>query len=356
MPAWTPEIEGLAPYDDEDELRADLPSELAAFIQRFDIKNQFTIEIKQWTNEAYAGRPKLVGRLEGMVPDYSAVVRMNGPGYYGFDTTWIPKGGKARTEILKVSLVGAQWTDMYKKAKKEKEKEELEEAKHEAELDRVRNGGAPSVGTYKDPAASGREYMKSMLGDMKDLADTFGFGVGGLKTAPAGGEMNMGMMFMGMMQMMMKASENSTNLLISVMGNQNKGNDIRETVSLFKELVGVRDGLMPKDKHWIEEVVGAIADNLGPIAGLFMRGNPVDDPLHQKMNEGLAETREKAQEDPNFAKSLVKHMDGKVGPKMTDKILNGFLNIKRPEPAAPKPPEKPAAEAQDGGSDAGEAD
>lgn len=355
MPAWTPETEGFAPFDDEDEIKADLPPELAQFIQTFSIGKQFTIEIKKWKNENYSGRPALVSRMEGMVPDYNSVVRLNGPGYYGFDTTWIPKGGKVRTEMLKVALVGHEWENMYRQAEKDRQKEELAEAQHEAELARVRNGGNPLLGTYKDPAATGREYMKSMLGDMKDLADTFGMGMkpaGGM-----GGEQNtMGMMFMGMMQMMMKQSENSTNLLIAVMGNKDKGNDMKEIFGTFREMIGIRDSLMPKDRSWIEEIVGAVAANLDGIAGLFMRGNPENDPLHQKMNEGLAETRERVHEDPAFLQGLVKHMDKKVGPKMTEKILNGFLNINRPAPSGPGAPTAPSPEAKEAAGDTGEAD
>jgi hypothetical protein len=350
MPVWTPETEGFAPFDDDDELREDLPSELANFIKSFDIQKKFLIEIKLWKNEAYSGRPALVARMEGMVPDYNSVVRLNGPGYYGFDTTWTPKGGKPRTEMLKVALVGEEWKSMYKEAQKARKRQEIEEEIHEADLQRARNGGTPIIGTSpQDSATAGREYMKSMLGDMKDLADTFGMGI---KPGGGGSDNAMAMMFMGMMQMMAKQSENSTNLLISVLGNQNKGNDLKETMGLFRDLVGVRDSLMPKDRSWIEEIVGAISDNLPSIAGLFMRGNPEDDPMHQKMNEGLSETREKAQEDPNFAKALVKHLDKKVGPKMTDKILKGFLNIKRPGEAANTPaPEAEDAELSDEGAD-----
>jgi len=357
MPAWTPETEGFAPFDEDDgELREDLPSELANFIKTFDIQKKFVIEIKQWNNEAYSGRPKLVSRLEGIVPDYNSVVRLNGPGYYGFDTTWTPKGGKPRTEMLKVALIGPEWTSMFKAAKKEREKAELDEERHEAELTRIRNGGAPVVGTYSkqgDPAASGREYMKSMLGDMKDLADTFG--INPMKGAGGGGSDTMGMMFLGMMQMMAKQSENSTQLLISVLGNQNKGNSLQESVGLIRDLMGVRDSLAPADKSWISEIGGALADNIGAIAGLFMRGNPADDPLHQKVNEGLSDTRERAQEDPAFAKELIKHLDRKIGPKMTEKILKGFLNIKRPPPKGEEAPENPAQPAGDGQEDTGDA-
>lgn len=353
MPAWTPEMEGLAPFeDDDDELRADLPSELAAFLQQFEIGRVFTIEIKKWNNEAYSGRPALVGRLEGLVPDYTSVVKINGPGYYGFDTTWAPKGGKPQTKMLKVALVGPQWTELHKEAKKQKEKEELAEAAHEAELARIRNGGAPAVGSWPDPAKSGREYMKSALEDMKGLMDVFGGG-GAMQK---GGDMNMGMMFMGMMQMMMKSQENTTQLLIAVMTNKDKGNDLLTTMGAFKELMTVRDGLLPRDKSWIEEIGSAIVDNLPSLAGLFMRGNPPEDPVHRKFQEGLSETAERAQEDPTFAKALVKHLDKKIGARMTDKVLEGFLNIKRPPPAPGKGSAGQAApQAQEGAQEAASA-
>ncbi len=331
MPAWTPEIEGIAPFEeDEEELRADLPSELAMFLQQHEIGRTFTIDIKKWNNEAYSGRPSNVGRLEGMVPDFDSVVKINGPGFYGFDTTWIPKGGKPQTKTLRVALDGPRWKEIHKKGVKEREAAELEEARHEAELARIRGGG-PTVGSYADPAKSGREYMKSALDDMKGLMEVFGGG-GNLQK---GGDANMGMMFMGMMQMMMKSQENSTNLLIAVMTQKDKGNDLLSQMGAFKELMTVRDGLLPRDKSWIEEIGAALIDNLPSLAGLFMRGNSPDDPAHQKFQEGLADTAERAQEDPTFAKALVKHLDKKVGMKMTDKILDGFIHIKRPAPKAP---------------------
>lgn len=350
MPAWTPDMEGLAPFEDEDdEIRSDLPSELAMFLQQNEIGRTFTIDVKKWNNEAYAGRPSLVGRLEGLVPDFTSVVRINGPGYYGFDTTWQVKGGKPQTKMLKVALDGEAWKAVHKQGKKDKEAAELEEARHEAELARVRNTGAP-IGTFADPAKSGREYMKSALGDMRDLMETFGGGA----MQKGGGDMNMGMMFMGMMQMMMKSQENSTNLLIAVMGNKDKGNDLLTTMGAFKELMTVRDGLLPRDKSWIEEIGGAIVDNLPSLAGLFMRGNSPQDPAHQQFSAGLADTAEKAQEDPTFAKALIKHLDRTVGAKMTDKILDGFIHVKRPpvkgaaEPSQAPPGDQGSANAGQG--------
>lgn len=347
MPAWTPEMEGLAPFDEDgEELNPELPSELMMFMQQNDIGRNFTIDVKKWNNATYSGRPALCGRMEGMVPDFESVVKINGPAWYGFDATWVPKGGKPVTKSLRVDLSGAAWKDIYKKGQKEKHEAELEEAKREAEIERARGG--MSIGKIGDPAASGREYMKSALEDMKGLMDVFGVG-GGMQK---GGDMNMGMMFMGMMQMMMKSQENSTNLLIAVMTQKDKGNDLLSTMGAFKELMTVRDGLLPRDKSWIEEIGSALVDNLPSLAGLFMRGDPPEDPVHRKFQEGLSETAEKAQEDPTFAKALVKHLDKKIGARMTDKVLEGFLNIKRPPPAGPKPAPGPSAapDAQDAAS------
>jgi hypothetical protein len=360
MPAWTPDAEGFAPYDEDGELRDDIPPDLAGFIQRFDIQKQFTIEIKKWNNEGYQGRPSTVGRMEAVVPTYESIVALNGPGHYGFDTTWTPKGGKPRNEVFKVSLVGAHWTQLHKDAKVEKHKADLDEAKREAELERARGGVAPLVGSFSDPNKAGREYMQGILGDIKGLTEAFGLNVAGAKGGNGGGDSQMGMMFLGMMQMMMKQSENNTNLLIAVLGNNNKKDDTKEMFGLIREAFSLRDGLMPRDKSWIEEVVGAVADNVGPILGLFARGNPEDDPMHQKLDAGLTETRDRAQQDPNFLKSLVKHMDTKVGASMTDKILNGFLHVKRPGAAQGAPagsgPASPSQGGEAGAAGSQEAD
>lgn len=330
MTVWTPGDEAYAPFDEEGEVRDDIPQDLLEFIQRFDIQKQFTVEIKKWNNEGYQGRPSTVGRLEAVVPTYESVVAMNGPGHYGFDTSWTPKGGKARNAVFKVSLVGPHWVQLHKDAKVKKHEEELEEAKKQAELERARGAGgaAPLIGSFGNPNQAGREYMQGILGDIKGLTEAFGINVQGGKGNAQ--DNSMPMMFLGMMQMMMKAQENSTNLLITVLSNQNKGGDTREMLGLFKDMLTIKDGMLPKDKSWIEEVVGAVADNFGSIVGMFAKGNPEEDPLYQKFDAGLASTRDRVKGgDTEFLRNMVKHMDSKVGASMTDKILKGFLNVNR---------------------------
>lgn len=353
MPAWTPEMEAESPFNEAGDIRDDLPPDVADFLNRCDISKVFTLEVKRWSNEAYAGRPTIAARLEGVIPDYDSIVRVNGPAYYGLELSWTPKGGKPRKELLKVPLVGPHWKQIHEEALKEKKQKEIEEAKHEHELAKARGENVGAAPTAVDPLKAYNEARRSMFGEFKDMAEMFGGGVAKAPVAGDGGTMQaMGMMFMGMMQMMMKQSENQTNLLIAVMGNKQQGNPMGEALGLVREVLSIKDGIMPKETHWITEVVGAISDNIGSIAGLFLRGNPPDDPMHQKLNEGLAETREKAQQDPNFARALVKHMDTKVGPKMTDQILAGFLNIKRPA-TGPKQVATAAGGGEDGANDAG---
>jgi hypothetical protein len=348
MPAWTPASEAFAPYDEDGELREDIPQDLAAFLQRFEVSKNFTIELKKWTNEGYQGRPNIAATYEGTVPTYEGIVCLHGPGYFGLDTTWTPKGGKVRNEIFKVPLIGPHWEEMYKEAKKKRHKEQLERAKEDAQLERAEAGMIPGGNGYVNPNQAGREYMQGVVGDIKGLFDGLGINFGGLAKNGngGGGDMNMGMMFLGMMNMMMKSNENSMNLMITMMNNQNKGNSVTETVGLLREVLSVRDGLMPRDKSWIEEVVGALSDNIGPIVGMFARGASPDEPLAQKLNEGLAPTRERAQNDPAFLRGLVKHMDTKLGAKLTDQVLEGFLNVNREPPKAGKPSPAPSGPAK----------
>jgi hypothetical protein len=342
MPAWTPENEGLTPFDENDDIKSELPPDFIDFINQFNLPKVFSISIKKWSNENYTGRPTNHGQMEGMVPEYESVVGRHGPGHYGFQTSWTPsKGGKPRTEIFKVNLTGPAWEELYEKAKEEKHAYDLAEVTRKGELLRARNlaaGLAPEVGRTSE--VNPKEYMKSVVGDMKDLMEVFG---GGMK--PQNGNDSMGMMFMGMMQLMAKQSENNTNMLIALMQNNNKGNDAKEQMTLFRDMLSIRDGLLPKEESWIRETVSAISDNIGPIAGLFMRGNPVNDPLHQTMNEGLSDVREKAHASPAFLKAFVKHLDKKVGPKVADQILDGFMRVKRyGEPVSdPTPSDGPGA-------------
>ena len=216
-----------------------------------------------------------------------------------------------------------------------------------AKLDRAK--GIPAgQATYTDPGKMGREYMKGLVGDIKDLTDAFGMNLAGPKGGAGGfGGDGTAMMFLGMMQMMMKAQENSTQLLIAVLTKNETRNPMAETVGLLKEVFAIRDGIMPAEKSWIQDVVGVMAENIGPIMAMFKAPVPEDTPLYHKMDKGLSETRDKAQNDPAFLKALVKHMDGKVGANMTDKILDGLLRVNRPDkggaaPAAPSGDGKPA--------------
>lgn len=349
MPAWTPDNEGFSPFDEDDNIKSELPPDFVDFINQFNLPKAFTISIKKWTNENYVGRPTNHGQMEGMVPDYNSIVARHGPGHYGFQTSWTPdKGTKARTEIFKVNLTGRSWDELYEKAMEEKHEYDLAEVKRKGEIQRAKNlaaGLSPEVST-RNTDVNPRDYMKSVVGDMKELADVFGLGLGGQKPQ---GQDNMGMMFMGMMQMMMKQSENTTNMMIALMQNNNKGNDAKEQMGLFRDMLSIRDGLLPKEESWIRETVSAISDNIGPIASLFMRGNPASDPLHQTLNEGLSEVREKVHASPSFLNALAKQMDRKVGPKMTDQILDGFIRVKRDGNPVSSPDDSA------GGSEGGEA-
>ncbi|HEX3101087.1 MAG TPA: hypothetical protein VHQ01_04820, partial [Pyrinomonadaceae bacterium] len=105
MTAWSPGAEALSPFDEEGELKDDIPQELASFLQQFDVQKVFKVNIKKWNNENYAGRPtNPLPTFEGVIPTNEAVVGACGPAYYGFEVQWTPKDGKPRSEIYKIAL------------------------------------------------------------------------------------------------------------------------------------------------------------------------------------------------------------------------------------------------------------
>jgi len=350
MPLWTPETETLEPFDENEELKQKLPQEFVEFIQAYDIPRTFTITIKKWANDNYVGRPVgNYGELHGVIPEMSSIVARYGPGHYGFVTAWTPTGSvKQRSEIVRVNLTGEYWNEIYENAKEEKHAYDLEQAKRKGEIKRARDIAAGITPTTAAEVGTGREYMKSVMGDMKDMMEVFGL----QKNSGGGGDANMGMMFMGMMNMMMKQSENTTNMMIALMQNNNKGNDTKEQISIVRELLSLQGGLMPKEQSIISDVVTGIAENLPDIVRMFSRGNRPDDPLHQKLNEGLNPAREQMAASPRFLDALIKHMDRKVGPEMTDKIVDGFLRTNR-TPKTPDPLEA-ENEATDEGTGEGE--
>lgn len=343
MAAWTPDQEEFTPFDDEGELKEGLPNELNEFLAKFDVSKNFTMDLKKWNNEGRQGRAALVGQYEAVVPTFDAVVRMHGTGWYGFDIAWTPKGGKRRSEVHKIDLVGTHWEAIHKEAVAERKRKEIDDAEHEAAVARAKAGGVGTIPGVIDPRAQGKDYLRGMFADLKE----FGFDPGGMMRGGGGGG-DSNMLFLGMMGMMMKSQENSMNLLVTLLSANQNRNPMGEMVTMMREIFTLKDGLMPAEKSWIQDIAAVLAENIGPIMSMFQRPDaPDSQKLHQKMDTGLAETRAKAQADPNFAKELVKHMDAKVGAAMTDKILDGLLRVRRPGQAAPgggTPPSAPSAQ------------
>jgi hypothetical protein len=153
----------------------------------------------------------------------------------------------------------------------------------------------------------------------------------------------MGAMMQSMTQIMVASMQSSQQTMLAIFAGQNKNNDAQSLLGVFEKMLTIKDGLLPKDKSWVEEVVTALADNIDSIVTLFQK--PAQereaDPAFRDIDKGLDKTRKRAQADPEFLRALVNHLDKKVGANMSDKILSGFMKVQRPGTAAPAPADKP---------------
>jgi hypothetical protein len=335
MPAWTPGQDEFSPFDEEGELKEDIPQELAKFLDEFSVTQNFSIAIHKYKGENYTGLPQTCGICQGTVPSFEGLVRTYGPGYYALKTTWTPKGGKPRTETFKVGLIGNHYSRMYEQAEEARKREELAEAEHKADIDAIRRG--------KGVTAAGNG-LSDFLQNYAKLQEAQGGGKSGDILAICG---MMGAMMQSMTQIMVASMQSSNNTLLAVIGGQNKNNDAQSLLGVFEKMLTIKEGLLPRDKSWVEEVVTALADNIDSIVTLFQKPKEEReaDPNFREIDKGLDRTRKRAQADPEFLRALVNHMDKKVGSVMSDKILNGFIKVQRPgqkEAPVPAAEDKPA--------------
>jgi hypothetical protein len=337
MPAWTPGTDEFAPFDEDGELKEEIPQELAKFLDEFSITQNFSISINLYKGENYTGFPKMCGTCQGTVPSMDGLVRNYGPGFYALKTSWIPKGGKGRTETYKVALVGSHYSRMFEKAEEERHLEEVAEAERKADLDAIRRNKGVT------PAGNG---LTDFLNNYTKLAEVQGVGGNGKGSDMMAICGMMGAMMQSMTGIMVASMQQSQSTLLAVLGGQNKNNDAQSLLGVFEKMLTIKDGLMPRDKSWVEEVVTALADNIDSIASIFQKpaGEREADPDFREIDKGLDKTRKRAQADPEFLRALVNHLDKKVGATMSDKILNGFMKVDRAgakPPPAPEPAEKP---------------
>jgi hypothetical protein len=355
MPAWTPD-ESFGAFDESGELREDLPQDLADFFVANDVAKNFTVEVLKYDDSTFSGLPVGCGECINIIPTKDAVVKQSGTGYYAYKVSWKGKRKAGENQLYKFILMGDYYEKMYEEAKEKREEGNLKHEESKAKKDAIRF-------KYGLPTSNGKkgDEFADFFSKMKTVNEVIGKPGGGDTGAIVG---LMGTMMMGVMQMMMKASENSTNMLIAMMNkNGDSGSHMRETLDVLRETLTLRDGLMPKDKNVVEDLVGAVAENADLIFDLFKKpkAEREADPRNREFKKGMSKTRERVQDDPDFLRGLVLHMDKKCGSDLTDKILEGYLNVNRPAPkgkakaktAAPKkeatPPdsEPENAEAED---------
>lgn len=338
MATWEPgsDTETYSPFKDDGELRDDIPAELGEFIDRHSVEGKFTIEILKYRDEGFGGKPTSPMPIyDCSVPTYEHVVGMCGPGWYGFLCKWVPKGGKARKETMQIALVGEHWKRHYERAKEERLEEDIKEAERKRQIDEARGKNLTAVS--RPAEVNPKDYIADVL--------SFAERAGGKQDNSGNMMQAMGMMFQGMMTMMVESNKNNTQMLMAMMQMNNGRNGTSETLGLIREVLQLRQSetVQPEEKSLIREFVEILAENAPTILTLFAQGkngqpDPTD-PQTQKLDQGMSDIREKAHASPAFLRSLVEHMDKRVGPKMADQILEGFLNVQRPGKAGKPTPE-----------------
>jgi hypothetical protein len=321
MPVWNGET--VAPFrkgesDDEFEINDSIPRELSEFLQTNNITKLFKVNLKKYANENYMGRPHTLGDFDGVVPTYLGIVSTHGPGYYSVDCEWKDEKGKTQNENVKLVLLGEYWEDVWKEAKEKKKNTEIVNAEHQTALEIAKSGkGLVPL----DPMALGRRYVE-------DLRALGGGNQNGQET-----------LLLGIMNMMMESSRQNNAMIIALMQGKGSENSMDKTLALVDTILGLKEKVAPRDRNVIEVFVEALAENADEIIGLFTKtGVERDlDPAFQQVREQAKPIADKAKVDPNFLKALVNHLDKVAGPVMADKVLEGFIRIKRPgkAPVAP---------------------
>lgn len=339
MSAWTGD-EAFSPFDEAGEMKDDLPADLVNFIEKFDISKRFTVEILKFENQDFAGNPANLGMCEQVIPSYESLVKLHGIGYYGLKCCWTPRGGRPKSEILRVSLQGAHWKKVHAMAEKIRREERVAEVKEEVEVESIRRQAGLFDGAPMNPMDGFFETMTKMKS-------------AGMMGGQGGGDLGavcgmMGQMMTAMVGMMMTQSTNQMNLVLAIINKNGSGgtSEMVESIKALRELTLLTQA--PAEKSWVETVSSALAQNAPDILKMFQKdpSERAQDPAFQEMHDGLKKTRGKAQIDPQFLTELVRHMDEKIkDPGLVDNILSGFINVKRPGATQPPPQAPPKAAA-----------
>lgn len=352
MAIWDGEDEASPPWKtDSDELRDDLPAELASFLSQLDLTRSFLLEIQQFPNATYSGQGAIIDQYHGTIPSYEALVSLHGPQYFLWNFSWTaPAKKKPQRESVKIPLIGTKWEQLYRESKRLRTKMELEKIKMDAE-ERRAEAGIPMVSQGPNMTD-----IAALITAVKPSGDN-----AGMFQVMATMMQQMGQAQMNMMGLMMKAQ---SDMLVAVMGMQNKPVQEKNTLNEFKEIFAmVREvqsltgaGLTQKEETLLERIVGGIIDNLDMVKEFLVRA-PSGQEAGSGIVGGMIKNRPEVKEAAKVAKAnnvflqkLVAHLDKAFGDTtVTDKALDGFLDVKRPsQPSGGELPSEPEEGPQTG--------
>ena len=76
---WAPEESVINPIKDDGKLNDAMPHEIQMFFREHQIEKEFQAVLKRFTNEAYTGRPRIVGEYHGTIPSKEGIAQVYGP-------------------------------------------------------------------------------------------------------------------------------------------------------------------------------------------------------------------------------------------------------------------------------------
>lgn len=329
------------PYGEagDESLSEDLPQDLRDFFAEHKVEKNFSLCVKKFAREDYSGKPRTLGNYADEIPMYETLVAQDGPGYYRFDISYKPKHGVFKKEKVDINLTGYRWSKIFEEQQDKDEIEKEERLVKKVSKNNIISAMGGTTGTHVDPYEAGQKYVNNMLGVMAPFMEKMGGG---------GSDQMMPMMIMmmqqqqksseNMMQMFMMMNQSQVQMMASMMGNKPKeGEQFNTHMEMFKSMINLKSVLEPKEESMIQRIGNTIMDNVETLFSVLSKPKEQmeEDGMYKSIvkNKKFQAAKEKAIVSKPFLLKLVKHLDTRVGIDMTDKILNGFVKVDRPEEA-----------------------
>jgi hypothetical protein len=318
------------PWTSEGKIEKELPTELREFFASMDVGYEFKITVQCFANALRHGRPQIVAEYTNEVPNYHELVKMNGVGYYRYKIVYTNERDKEDTKNVDVDLVSKNWKEVEDEGNRERKARRRERLQEEADENRFLNGMAS--GNQGESKSTG-ESLKEGIEAVRPLLELAGIGSKGAESK------NVDPMILMMIQQQNQSRQLFEKVLITIapiliekMFNRPNQDPTDKLLTMAEKMLNFKEMITPKEETLIEKIGNFIGSNADTIMALLSR--PVENKsiIEKQQNDWrVKKTKEKMMANPEFAKAIIKHVEGKVGPETTDKLLKDFLKYERPE-------------------------